>query len=450
MRNRSAAALLLALGLLFPSFSALAGEAKDLYKCDMCGRRLGENCCCMREATADQDCRSARAWVSEHVPEPNRSSALKSNDCNYIKNTASIWSWKSQDDLRDDAIRAKRKLDDDAIREKRRLDNDARTAKMKSDSDARVAKIKSDGDARTAKIKADNDAVARDIFDKANHLQKDLDNGVTPSRPRQSNPGLGDPGIDPSPRPTIPPDSTDPAPPRDPATPVPAREPDEPTPRDPANPPSDGPPPQDPQVLRTQRMADELLDLAKRPRSTPNSPPSQGNFDDLLPSHSSAGSSAQPQTPVVSQGDLINAAKAGVGAYRDARQSGETELPHVGEELFKQGLQAISPPTLGDVDVQAVHDRNNKLAKQYGLSPANPQKSQAGEMTDRFMDLLPGSQAKSNVGDLAKLRDETVGLIDTILRAIDKLFHASDEKKDDRGGKPAVQDKPAVKDLYNQ
>lgn len=465
MQIRFTTALLLAICLFVPSLSAFAGEAKDLYKCDMCGGQLGVNCCCMKKSTPDEECRSARAWVSEHVPEPNRSACLKSNDCNYARNVAGIWGWKSQSELRRQAEWDRDELDRKAKNEadwaKQKAKSAADSARWQAESDARLEKMKSDNAARLAKMKADNDALrdnlkqrrpanpARDVFDKANQLQKDLDNGIIPARPRQSNPGLGDPGDDPAPpaRPFIRPESTEPPPDFEPVEPLPRRvDPpaDIPSPQE-----QDPPPGQDPDALRRQQMANELLDLAKQPHSVPqvnfddlvpsrpaaNSP--RSNFDDLAPTRSNPGAAGQPKDSTLSNGDLINGAKAGIGAYRN---SGEGELPNFREEALKQGLKTVSPPTPAQVAAQAVHDQNNKLAKEYGLTPTDPQKSQAAKMADRFLDLLPGSQAKSNVGDLTKLRDEGVGLIGTIGQAVDKLFHASDEKKSDQDRKPAFQD----------
>lgn len=99
------------LGAVFLMSSALFDIAhgqgvKDLFKCEMCGKRLGEDCCCI-EPTEDDDCASAKAALRNaiarsstgHVGGYSSRKDVDGMSCTQAKMTAAFWTgWKSAAD----------------------------------------------------------------------------------------------------------------------------------------------------------------------------------------------------------------------------------------------------------------------------------------------------------------------------------------------------------------
>ena len=187
---------------------------------------------------------------------------------------------------------------------------------------------------------------------------------------------------------------------------------------------------------RAAQVADDLIALSQ------NRP-----IDDAAPQRKVDGPATPDETKeplsdpsLLSSRDVSNAGKVGVEAYVTARSAGDVNVPRVDEELLKKAMAAVAPVTPADVAAKAVNDRATDLQRLYSLPPTKPQTSTAAEIADRFLDLLPGSPAKSNTGGLSGLRDEGVGLIGSIGRAVDKLMHVDAKTKRPQGDKPVFQD----------
>ena len=427
---------------------AAADGAKSEFECKMCGGDLGVSCCCMKKKTEKEECGEARQWIRNHTRQSETD--ISKMDCTECRIVARISGWKSQDELKRDAEGARERAEAtkniDAETAKQQASTRTNLAKIKAKRDEEDARAKKYLDDRIKEIgelpsldqggpdqnknttkaqqkpqgnvagsvipsvssKADSDLdQARDIFKKAEKIQKNVDDGVTLLQKNEG--GVDGGGIVPAPS------KSDADREFDKRIQEKAREliSDAGPPRAP----SDG---NDPAMAQAARVAEELLRLSKKaPGST--SPPADSSasspksFDDLLGNG----------TPI-SRGDAVDAVKAGIDAYAAARGSGQAELPNARDEVLKKTAEALSPPTPADLAAQAVHQQAVDLQRLYGLAPASPEKSAAANLADDVMAWLPGSLAKSNVAGLTGLRDENVGLIETIHRAIDKLFHAGD------------------------
>ena len=172
-----------------------AGGAKDMYKCDMCGGRLGVDCCCMQKKSEDQECQEAKAWILEHTKSYSEKDVAKMG-CQHAKNVAWIWDWKSQEDL----ARAAKSAREAADREQKRLDQqaDQKARQAKFDADIKAQRARSDAE-RTefyARQQQSDHERMTSLTDGKKAMQKSIKAGNAVNKALTGNPLTQIPGTD--------------------------------------------------------------------------------------------------------------------------------------------------------------------------------------------------------------------------------------------------------------